>query len=282
MTKRADILEQVLHVEALPAASMRVLLLLQNPDSDQQEIASLVRHEPTLAANVLKLVNSVMFAGRKTIDSVDAALIRLGRRNTLNVVVASSIGPVEQHAISGNDMPAGALWRHGVAVAYGTRVIADVVGQESDDRAFTAGLLVDIGKYVLGHIMGIDGQDIAQDALTQGISFLEAERSHLGIDHAETGAALLNHWGLPDSLVEAVRWHHEPDDASAALQHMVDLVHASDQVCTIAGIGVGLDGSQYQPSGQALDRLQLTPRLVEKALSGIADGMVEAEQLLSI
>ena len=279
MSQRDAILARLHEVEALPVAAMKAISLLQNPASDLSEIARLIGHDPALAAGVLRLANSAMFGGRSRIETIDAAIARLGTRATLNLVLGSAVGPMEARPVRGYDLPAGALWRHNVAVAIGTQALADILKINAPDYAFTAGLLVDIGKQVLGQFLEIDGAAIAAEAFGRHVSFEQAELRVLGIDHAEIGAALLTNWGLPESIVQVVRWHHEPTRCPAEFRTVAELVHASDQICTLAGIGGGLDGSNYQPCAAALDHLNLTTATIERAMMRIADRLAQVNDL---
>lgn len=273
------ILARVLDVEALPVAAMKAISLLQDPRSDLSEIARLIGHDPALAASVLRLANSAMFGGRSRIDSVSAAIARMGTRATLNLVLASAVGPMEARPVRGYDLPAGELWRHNVAVAVGTQALAEILKINAPDYAFTAGLLVDIGKQVLGQFLEIDGAAIAAEAFGRRVSFEQAEQHVLGIDHAEVGAALLANWGLPASIVQVVRWHHEPNRCPTEFQTVAELVHVSDQICTLAGIGGGVDGSNYQPCAAALDHLNLTTTVIERAMMRIAERLAQMNDL---
>jgi HD-like signal output (HDOD) protein len=94
------------------------------------------------------------------------------------------------------------------------------------------------------------------------IPFDEAERRVLGIDHAEVGAVLLESWGLPADIVEAVRYHHRPDDFEGDPLG-VDLVHIADILSMESGIGAGeMDGLCYRVSPGAGSRRRL--RALEK------------------
>ena len=67
----------------------------------------------------------------------------------------------------------------------------------------------------------------------------------LGVDHAEVGAHLLEHWNLPGEVVRATRWHHEPERATTSCG-LVDVVHVADVICMNCGWGLGRDGLQYR------------------------------------
>jgi putative nucleotidyltransferase with HDIG domain len=279
VSRRDEILARIQTVEALPVAAVKAVTLLQNPETDLCEIARLISHDPALAAGVLRLANSAAFGGRARIDSVEAAIARLGTRRTLNLVISSAVGPLEARPVRGYDLPAGELWRHNVAVALGTQALARLLKISAPESAFTAGLLVDIGKQVLGRFLEIDGGAIRDEAFERRVSFEQAEQNVLGIDHAEVGAALLANWGLPEGIVQVVRWHHDPRQCPAQYQSIAELVHAADQVCTQAGIGGGLDGSNYRPCETALDHLKLTTDTIERATCEIVERLAEMSDL---
>ena len=279
MSQRDEILARVKTVQALPVAAMKAVSLLQNPDSDLSEIARLIGHDPALAAGMLRMANSAMFGGAVRIASVNAAIARLGTRKTLNLVISTAVGPMESRPVRGYDLSAGELWRHNVAVAVGTTALAEILKLATPDFAFTAGLLVDIGKQVLGQFLEIDGAAIRSEAFERHVSFEQAEQRVLGTDHAEVGAALLTHWGLPEAIVQVVRWHHDPQQCPPACQSVAQLVHASDQICTQAGIGGGSDGCNYRPCDAALDQLKLTDSVIERATCRIVGQLAEMNDL---
>lgn len=271
MNHREQILARVQSVPALPVAAIKVIGVLQNPHADICEISRVINHDPGLAANTLRLANSVMFSGQRRIETIDVAVTRLGVRRILDLVVGSAVKPFASTPIRGYDLPAGTLWLHSVAVACGTEELAKLLKRDIPSCAFTAGLLIDVGKSVLGCELEVDGGAIRREAFEQCVSFEEAERHVLGIDHAEVGAALLEHWGLPEVLVAVVRWHHEPQHCSSPYQAVVDLVHASDQICTLSGIGAGIDGSNYRPCEASMARLGINVHIIEAALCRIVE-----------
>ena len=134
-------------------------------------------------------------------------------------------------------------------------------------------MLHDIGKIVLGGFVDI-GYDAVMAATAENVPFEEAERRALGADHAEVGASILSDWVFPPAMVEAVRWHHEPERASET-NPLLDVVHVADALCLMRGIGGGRDGLQYHPSPQAAKRLGLEPTHLEIVASQTLQGVQE-------
>ena len=74
----------------------------------------------------------------------------------------------------------------------------------------TIGLLHDAGRLVLAANLPESFERVCQLAAEKGLSHWEAEREEFGTTHAEVGAYLFGLWGLPESIVEAVAYHHSP------------------------------------------------------------------------
>ena len=141
------------------------------------------------------------------------------------MVLCMSVAPLVRQPIKGYDLDSEELWDHCIASAICGELVAAELQLELRGQAFTTGLLHDIGKIVLGTFVEIDDEPIHEIVRIDQLSFDEAERMVLGIDHAEVAAALLRAWNLPDDVVAAVRWHHEPSRADENRRDLVDLMH---------------------------------------------------------
>jgi len=262
MNRREEILARTRDVPALPSAATRVLQMLQNPDASMADIMAIIEVDPGLTSDFLRLANSAFFAGPRRISSLRDAGVLLGTSRIQQLVIASAIFPLARQPLKGYDLPAGELLDHLVAVAIGAEELAKALQRPAPSYAFTAGLLHDVGKVVLGTFVEIDSRPIVHMAFKDGLSFEVAERAVLGIDHAEVGAALLEYWQLPDSIVQVVRWHHQPEEVPGD-PYVTDLVHAADSLSVECGLGTGVDGLNYCSSRVTIDRLHLRTKVTE-------------------
>ena len=136
---------------------------------------------------------------------------------------------------------------------------------------FTAALLHDIGKIVLGTFLSIDSGPIMKLAFEDGLSFENAEREVLGIDHAEVGAELLNLWDIPDEIVQVVQYHHHPEQCEDNMA--VHLVHVADLLSIECGFGIGIDGLNYRPSECSVKLLKINNRIMEQTMCVMINGL---------
>lgn len=263
MNQRDAILEKVREIPALPTAVSEILAMVQDPEVGVAEVMAVVERDPNLTAELLRLANSAYFGGGREIATLRDAGVVLGLNRVLQLILATAVFPVVRQPIRGYDMAPGQLLDHSVAVAVGAETLAASLERSAPPQTFTAGLLHDIGKIVLGTFLEVDAAPILDLAREKGIPFDAAEREILGIDHAEAGAALLEAWSIPASIVEVVQWHHAPEGVEGD-KTVVDLVHMADLLVTQCGVGIGLDGLSYRPNPQTLERLQLDHRAAEK------------------
>ena len=283
INKRDEIVKKLDSIESIPASVGKIYKMLKNRDTlDFKEMVRVIEYDPSLTTNILKFSNSAYFGFKYKINNLHQALIRIGTDNIYNIVMAASVGPVLKQRIKGYDLPKGKLWEHSVSVAIGSEQLANELKIEAPPYLFTAGLLVDIGKIVLGSFIEVDVQSIIKLAFEKHIPFDIAERRILGIDHTEVGALLLEKWSIPKEIVDVVRWHHQPDRLEKD-KTVVDLVHTADALTMIAGIGGhGLDGLNYRPSVQVGERLGLSRSVNEKVMAEMIHNIEKIYEMLTI
>jgi putative nucleotidyltransferase with HDIG domain len=261
----AGIVAKIESFPSMPFAVSKLLSHMDDPDVSASEIEKIIRYDPGLTANILKMVNSAYFGLVCEVGSVKQAIVLLGMKRLVQIVMTNCVTNIMNRHVLGYDLPTGELWRHSIAVSVAAEGLAKELKLPSCEEAFTAALLHDLGKLVLGEFVNEDIQRLEAVA-TEGVPFQMAEHEVLGTDHAEIGAKILENWALPMDIVNAVRWHHEPDASGQEIM-LIDIVHVADVLCLMMGIGVGREGLHYEPSPSATKRLGLNVSLLEKIAS---------------
>lgn len=249
----------------MPGTAVRLLALIDDPAMRVSQIEEILRHDPGLTANVLRLANSAYFGIPSKVGSIRQAVILLGLKRLIQMVIAACVSTIIDKPVPGYDLPPGELWRHSITVSVAAEGLVKVLQVEAAEEIFTAALLHDVGKLVLGDFVKDDFKQI-ETAVSQGISFEMAEKIVLGTNHADIGARILTNWSLPPEIVNAVRFHHAPE-ASEQTSTMLDIVHVANFMSMMIGVGIGRDGLQHQPSVAVTERLGLEPYHLEKVAS---------------
>lgn len=262
MMKRDEILTALQGVVAVPTCAYKAEAMLDNPEADLSELARIIEHDPGLTVNLLKIVNASFYGAKDPLRTIHTAIDHLGDLQMLQFVISTGVAPCFVDTFEGYDLSPSMLLQHSVAVAMASRNLGETLGLDAPDYVFTAGLLAGVGKTVLGAYTDVDGRRILDFALKEGINFDEAEDHILGINHAEIGAMLLESWGLPEDLVRVVRYHIDPDKFSGEDQ-VLDLVHLGHVLAKMIGLGLGVDGLNYTVCPSVIDRLGVTPDVVD-------------------
>ena len=270
---------QVEKFPGMPGAAVKLLALVDDSDVSVPQIESILRQDAGLTANLLRLANSAYFGFPSKVGSVRQAVVLLGLKRLVQMVIATCTSAIMDRPVPGYDLPAGELWRHSLAVSVAAEGLVHELKLDAAEEIFTAALLHDIGKIVLGQFVRDDYARIAL-ALDQGLAFETAESIVLGANHAEIGAQVLAKWSLPEGIVHAVRWHHEPEKAERP-DSMLDVVHVANMVCLMIGIGVGREGLNYRPSPVVTKRLGVTTSHLEKVASQTLQWVSELSQALA-
>ena len=257
MSFRDDILKQVDTVSAMPIVAVRLAKLLKNPDESAETITETVQYDPVLTARAIQMANSAALGSGGQVSSLKSALVRLGNDQLLKMALASTVKPSIDKELDGYMLDPGELWKHSVATAVAAEVISKKLDKDFKEEAFTAGLLIDIGKIVMNIFVGNNASMIETETDGEKLSFHEAEEKILGIDHSEVGAEMLSQWNFPEEIVAAVRWHHEPDEAGE-FSELATVIHIADSLAMMLGIGLGRDGLCYNLEADLLRNIGLT------------------------
>jgi len=271
------IIDQVKALPPAPRILPELLAVLSADEAPASEVVRLISFDPALTAQVLRRCNSVHYGFAERAQDLPEAVMRLGMEEIYRIVARNVSERALGGAQPGYGIGLGELWKHCAVTAVSARVIAQQQGA-NESVVFTAALLHDIGKLVLGtSLIGAYADVIARTEISQ-LSFLESEKAILGVDHAEVGGRLLERWNFPAHLVSAVRYHHDPQQAGES-GPLAAYVHLGDVLAHLLGHGYGHQAYAVRCRPEALDLLELSSADLEQFLI-IASARVE--EVLSI
>jgi len=273
-----EIMDKVESFPGIPGVAIKLMAMLDDPDSSAAQIEEVLRYDAGLTANILRLSNSAYFGMMTQIGSVRQAVVVLGLKRIKQLVLTSCIGAILDKQVAGYDLQPGELWRHSIAVSVAAEGLVAELEMPNGDDIFTASLLHDVGKLVMGEFVQKDMKKI-WNAASSGVPFEAAEEMILGTNHAAIGAAILKSWLFPGHIVDAVRWHHNPEDAQER-SVIIDVVHVANILSLMIGIGLGSEGLNYQLVPSVTERLGLGTSQVESVASRTLQAVNELSDLL--
>lgn len=184
---------------SLPDVLLKANELLNSDSSTADDLAALVAHDPALAAQVLKLVNSAMYKRSRLIDNLSQAITVLGTNELRNLIYASKSGEIFS-GVSSDLIDMTSFFHRSIYVAALAKKLAVIAKMGRGETQYLSGLLNDIGKLVFYSQKPELAEKILRQSETSGASIAELEQRELSFTCAEVSAALLKKWNLPDAI----------------------------------------------------------------------------------
>ncbi len=234
---KKKILNKVKDLPPMPKVLFKAREVMADPKSGFKEIAEVIETDQAIAARVLKVANSAYYGLSGMVNSIHQASVVLGYQTLEQVITMVSSSSLLGRQLRGYGLSAGALWRHSLAVAIGSRMVAQKRAPSLEGDAFSVGLIHDAGKLALDAYISEKNKEIQSFLKNQNPSFLAAERQVLGFDHTEIAFDLCMKWKLPESHAEAMRFHHSPE--SAGNNQLAHIVHIANFLAQQSGMGTG-------------------------------------------
>lgn len=222
-----EIYNSIDHLKPIPQTALKILRLTSDEEVPFCKIAQELKKDQVLAARTLHICNSAQFTKLNKIVSLDHALSYLGQNNLIKFVVAAALELFFSQVVMGYSLCKGGLYYHAVGTAIIAEKIATKTNLVEPQAAYVAGLLHDIGKIVLDqHIQAVKPL-FYRELHESGKSDFMVEQDLLGVDHSQAGQLLAIRWSLPETLVEVIRYHHYPSQASVSPE-MVGVTFLAD------------------------------------------------------
>ena len=193
-----------------PIIAQQIIALAGDPHIDISQVAAVIGRDPGLASKLLRVANSPLYSRQRKSTNLRQALIVLGLHGATMLALGFSLVGTYR-SLKRNGVDSDRFWRRAILGASAARCFGALQNAGAVEDIFLAALLQDIA------ILGVDraAPDFYRDLPRKAShrEFSAHETAHLGIDHAELGAWLLEYWKLPKPLCRAVAWSHGPSTA---------------------------------------------------------------------
>ena len=196
---------------SMPSIYLEITEELQSRDASIQKVGKIISRDVALTSKILQLVNSAYFSLPRHISSPEHAAVLLGINIIKSLVLVAQVFKKFDRL----DMPKNflqSLWSHNILTANLAKAIAKEESRDQKviDNSFIAGLLHDCGKLILASNFSEKYREVIVNNYENTRPLWAAEEEVLGITHAEVGAYLMELWGLPSNIIEAIAFHHHP------------------------------------------------------------------------
>ena len=238
---RSKLLASVEKLPPLPVVLNQLLQMLNSAKASSGQIAVIIEKDSVLSGAVLRSVNSAYYGLPSRVSSIRHAVTLLGFATVRNLALAFSM----RQMLVKPQMPSRQLYseysQHALGCAIMTQFLAHYTRSEEIEAAFAAGLFHDIGRLlIIVTLPAMIPAIVAHWDQSDG-SLEESEKQVLDVTHSELSGVVLAKWKLPESIQQAVVFHHAPDSSPSVSSQPVSLahlVHAADLFVRFYGLEV--------------------------------------------
>ncbi|MEK6643930.1 MAG: HDOD domain-containing protein [Planctomycetota bacterium] len=279
-----DAIKRSASIPSMPMVATRCYEMTQKSDCDYAQLVALLSTDPGIAADVLRLSNSALFGVTRQVGSLKQAITLLGVKRIRELVLARYL--VQQMHGNGTDIvDLSYYWRRSLATAILASKFAETLCPAQRDEAFIGGLLADVGVVVMARALPkVYAPVAARYKPHESDEWLQGEYNLMGVTHGEVSALVIEQWGLPDSLVQAVRYHHCSATEMPAKVEGIILARAIGGAQMIGKIlSETTDVSKaVNACTQSMIRVNLNTNVLIKALDGIDAEIRNVADLLKV
>jgi putative nucleotidyltransferase with HDIG domain len=255
----------------LPAYVFELNSLLSVNPVNLKRVGEVIRTDPSLTAQVLRLCNSAFMGFRSRVMTIEHAVVLVGTERLRTVVLTCSLVEYVGRRVPSEDVQS--FWQHSFLTAALSERLARGVACLQSEQAYLGGLLHDIGALPLMMIASAEQQGPGNMTICDWGESIELERAHFGTDHCEVGRWIGASWSFSPTLVEVMVSHHSPREGRED-PHLLGVVAAADQFCVRRGIMLGPTPPELPERTSNQDQVILQTCLPQLA-PGEADKLAE-------
>lgn len=201
----------------LPLIASKLLVMTAREETTLTDIAELIAQDMALSTKILRVANSSFYSFPQQISSINQAVSILGLNAVRSLVLSFSflsLGKRRKKSLFDFEQ----FWQRSLVEAAGTKLILEQLPNVNTEEAFTCGLLQNIGELIFATTIHQQYDQLLENLKTQDTSNTDPQETELnrleqeilGISHTDVGYEVAKMWGLPDSLLLPIKYHHQP------------------------------------------------------------------------
>jgi putative nucleotidyltransferase with HDIG domain len=265
------ILKSVKELPPMPQVVIKTQELITDSNADAKKFAEIIETDQGIATKVLKVANSSYFGMSGRISSISHASVVLGHKILGEVVTLAGAEGILAKKLPGYGYDSKDLWKHSLAVAFGSKIIANSKNPALLKEAHMAGLIHDVGKIILDSHIVEKKEEIESFMEKEEKTFLAAESQYFGFNHAEIASEVCKKWNFPESLNFAIKYHHQPGNSDG--NELCYILHMADYVAILSGIGYDRDDVLYELEEGTMDYLNITNEDVSEIVLKVTESV---------
>ncbi len=252
-----EIADRICNVSTIPHIAMQIIEMVHNPRSAPAALTTVLESAPSLAARVLRTLNSAVYGLRAPVETLLGAVSFVDLTEVGNVALTALIADIFKKDVVVGSYNRQGVWQHMICVGLGARLVAARAGVENFEEAYLGGLLHDMGILLIEEHLRETFAEILT-SLSRTKPLWQAEQEYLGFDHTQLGTRVAEIWSLPASTRAAIRYHHGSEGCEDGHKIIVQAVEIANVLCSSKGRSAIGTACMEKPSESALRALSIS------------------------
>ena len=285
MNSIENLLAQTININeipALPEATRMAIYKTLTLEKSAEEISNIIKEDPSLTLKILKIANSPLYTRSGSVSNIKDAIMLLGYRTVKAIILSITVKDIfaekESNLLNYKD-----FWLHSLATAFVSEEIAKLLKLPSEDVAYAAGLLHDIGKIILLLSAEEKYKEVVEIVEKEKLSFSSAETKIFGFDHTDASEFLFGYWELPAKLTHPIHEHHINADSLLENSATGSLtLKIANEITHIAGFSTSMHEPPYEVSEKIVERIGLLAGDLDQILHNLEKYITTIVEILNI
>ncbi|MBN2071858.1 MAG: HDOD domain-containing protein [Candidatus Krumholzibacteriota bacterium] len=268
----------------LPNTLMKIWMLLESADSSSKDLEKVISLDQSLSAKILRLANSPFYHIPQKVNNVSSAIVNVGFETIKNLVITVSVTSVLKKLKSTNKyFPLKEFWRHSASVGVVARAFAKKVPGVDSELCFCAGVLHDIGKFVLNILYPNQYAEAISLAAVEKNYIHLAERDVFSFDHAKVGEVFARYWQFSNDLRSIIGSHHkELSEVDDEVLMETAVVQIADALVRNIPYGFPGDFMKGEYSDHVFELFDINIGFIEEFQKDIMKDITSASEILNL
>ncbi len=268
-------------VPTLPIVVAKAIHIINDPDSSSKDLTDLIINDQVLAGKILKVANSAYYGLPNKINNLNRAITLIGFDEVKRMIAPILLLNTFKDFKSNEYFSSRDFWTHSLAVASACEILVEKINRSQDiGEARVVGLLHDIGRLIVVGVFQEQFKLLMQKVST-GVDVLRAEEVILGMDHAMIGAKITELWNLPESVVNIIKYHHDPENG-AENSSMAEVLCMADHLANELNIKSLLIGESREVPDNIQNRFIQDEEYLDIVLTKLETEVEKAKNLLAV
>ncbi len=271
-------LDSLNYLPPLKPVPSKILKLLRSSDINVKKLSKLIEKDPSLTINILKYCNSPYYGFSSKISSINHAIALIGINEVKKLTLIYAVKSRYKNNLEGYGISGQQLWKHSLNTAVGAQFLARLKKLHPIDTAFTAGILIDVGKIALNEFIVKHNIEEFKDK-NNFPKFHEIEKRLFGLTHSDIAAILLHKWEFSKEIVDSIENHHCPSHATVNPK-LASILHVADIIGIFSEYSLDIDKDETIFDTFALDTLKLKYQDIKELMEIMLEEMENSENFL--